>query len=39
MSLFDNPERSNADRALNRAMDKIRQRFGEEAVKFSLGKN
>lgn len=39
ISLFDNPERSNADRALNRAMDKIRQRFGEEAVRFSLGKN
>jgi len=39
MSLFENPEKNNSDRALNRAMDKIRQRFGEEAVRFSLGKN
>ena len=37
MSFFDEPKNYDADRNLNRAMDKIRQRFGEEAVRFSLG--
>ena len=37
ISLFENPEKNNSDRGLNRAMDNIRQRFGEEAVRFSLG--
>ena len=36
MSLFENPEKNNSNRALNRAMDNIWQRFGEEAVRFVL---
>jgi len=39
MSLFDEPKKNVSNRKLNLAMDKIRQRFGEEAVRFSLGKN
>lgn len=39
MSFFDKPKNDEADRNLNRAMDKIRQRFGDEAVRFSLGRN
>ncbi len=36
LSLFDKPKSGNTNKNLNRAMDKIRQRFGENAVKFAL---
>jgi hypothetical protein len=37
MSLFDKPKSCDTNKNLNRAIDKIRQRFGENAVKFALG--